>query len=65
MTPGDLMTPKEAAKYLDISQITMYRRMKEKGIRPDNYNPMLKRQKEPRYSKATLDKLKEEFVNAA
>jgi DNA-binding NtrC family response regulator len=61
----EMLTPKDAAKYLGISEMTMYRRMKEKGIKPTNYNPMLRRQKEPRYSKADLDKMKEQFAIAA
>lgn len=61
----ELLTPQEAARYLDISEMTLYRRLKEKDIKPANYNPLLKRQKEPRYRKSDLDKLRAEYVKAA
>lgn len=61
---NDLLTPEQAAAYLDISPITFYRRLREKGIKPTNYNPMRKRQKDPRFSKVDLDKIKEDFLLA-
>lgn len=57
-----MLTPEEAAKYLNIGIATLYRRMKEKGMKPANYNPMLRRQKEARYTKAQLDELKESYI---
>lgn len=61
----EMLTPQEAAKYLGVSEMTLYRRLKEKSMKPTNYNPMFKRQPDPRYSKADLDKLKEGFLRVA
>ena len=61
----EMLTPKEAAKYLDISEITLWRRLKEMNVKPSNFNPLRKRQKDPRYSKADLEKIKEQAFVAA
>lgn len=61
----DLMDLSEGAKYLGIGRTTLYLRLKERDVKPANYNPMLRRQKEPKYTKAQLDELKEHCASAA
>lgn len=51
------LTTEQAMKRLDISRGTFFSRVKEHGIKPANYNPNLKKQHNPVWSREDVDKL--------
>lgn len=52
------LTTEEALKYLGMSRGTFFSRLKERGIKPSNHNPALKKQHRPEYSIEDLDTIK-------
>ena len=61
----ETMSLDEAARYLGISKSTVYRRLNDMNIKPVGYSPLLKRQKESKYRKVDIDKIKELVFQAA
>lgn len=65
MEEMETMTLEQAARYLGISRSTVYRRLTEMNIKPVGYSPLLKKQRESKYLKSDIDKIKELVFQAA
>ena len=53
----ETMTTEDALELLKISRPTFFSRVKEKRIRPANYNPALKKQHRPVWNRKDIEQL--------
>ncbi len=59
MSNENLLTTEQAMKRLNISRGTFFARLRDKKIKPANYNPALKKQHRPLFDPKDIDTLAE------
>jgi hypothetical protein len=59
MSNENLLTTEQAMARLNMSRGTFFSRIKERKIKPSNYNPALKKQHRPLFRQEDIDKLAE------